>query len=78
MKAIELGVEFGTRIYVFWGGRERTESDSSKNAVEAIKRSREKVKALKALPFDRPAIGSRGQVYKWLDQLTIELLLGTR
>ncbi len=41
MKAIELGVEFGAWIYVFWGGREGTESDSSKNAVEAIKRSRE-------------------------------------
>jgi len=41
MKAIELGVEFGAWIYVFWGGREGTESDSSKNAVEAFKRSRE-------------------------------------
>jgi len=41
MKAIELGVEFGAWIYVFWGGREGTESDSSKNAVEAIKRSQE-------------------------------------
>ena len=41
MKAIDLGVEFGAKIYVFWGGREGTESDSSKNAVEAIKRNRE-------------------------------------
>jgi xylose isomerase len=41
MKAIDLGVEFGAKIYVFWGGREGTETDSSKNPVEAIKRSRE-------------------------------------
>ncbi len=38
MKAIDLGVEFGAKIYVFWGGREGTETDSSKSAVESIKR----------------------------------------
>ena len=41
MKAIDLGVEFGAKIYVFWGGREGTETDSSKNPVDAIKRNRE-------------------------------------
>ena len=41
MNAIDLGVEFGAKIYVFWGGREGTETDSSKNAVEAIKHNRE-------------------------------------
>jgi xylose isomerase len=41
MKAIDLGVEFGAQIYVFWGGREGTETDSSKSAVDAIKRNRE-------------------------------------
>ena len=41
MKAIDLGVEFGAKIYVFWGGREGTETDSSKSAVESIKRNRE-------------------------------------
>ncbi len=41
MRAIDLGVEFGAQIYVFWGGREGTETDSSKNPVESIKRSRE-------------------------------------
>lgn len=41
MHAIDLGVEFGAGIYVFWGGREGTETDSSKNPVEVIKRSRE-------------------------------------
>ncbi|TET37001.1 MAG: xylose isomerase [Anaerolineales bacterium] len=41
MNAIDLGVEFGAKTYVFWGGREGTETDSSKNAAEAIKRNRE-------------------------------------
>jgi xylose isomerase len=41
LKAIDLGIEFGAKIYVFWGGREGTETDSSKSAVEAIKRNRE-------------------------------------
>jgi xylose isomerase len=41
MKAIDLGVEFGAQIYVFWGGREGTESDATKDPVEAIKRNRE-------------------------------------
>ena len=41
MNSIDLGVEFGAKIYVFWGGREGTETDSSKSAVEAIKRNRE-------------------------------------
>ena len=38
MNAIDLGVEFGAKVYVFWGGREGTETDSSKSAVDAIKR----------------------------------------
>lgn len=41
MRAMDLGVEFGAKVYVFWGGREGTETDSSKSAVESIKRSRE-------------------------------------
>ncbi|PKO10493.1 MAG: xylose isomerase [Chloroflexi bacterium HGW-Chloroflexi-2] len=41
MRAIDLGVEFGAKVYVFWGGREGTETDSSKSAVDAIKRNRE-------------------------------------
>ena len=40
MNAIDLGVEFGAKTYVFWGGREGTETDSSKSAVQSIKRSR--------------------------------------
>ena len=41
MNAIDLGVEFGAKIYVFWGGREGTESDATKNPIASIKRSRE-------------------------------------
>jgi len=41
MRAIDLGVEFGAKTYVFWGGREGTESDASKNPVDAGKRFRE-------------------------------------
>lgn len=41
LKAIDLGVEFGASVYVFWGGREGTETDSSKKAVDAIRRNRE-------------------------------------
>ncbi|MEI7849324.1 MAG: xylose isomerase [Chloroflexota bacterium] len=41
MNAIDLGVEFGAKTYVFWGGREGTETDSSKSVVESIQRSRE-------------------------------------
>jgi xylose isomerase len=41
MRAIDLGVELGAKIYVFWGGREGTETDASKDPVVAIKRSRE-------------------------------------
>jgi xylose isomerase len=41
MNAIDLGVEFGAQIYVFWGGREGAETDSSKNPLDAIKRTRE-------------------------------------
>ena len=41
MNAIDLGVELGAKIYVFWGGREGTETDVTKNPITAIKRSRE-------------------------------------
>jgi len=41
MNAIDLGVELGAKIYVFWGGREGTEVDLSKDPREAVKRNRE-------------------------------------
>ena len=41
MNAMDLGVELGAKIYVFWGGREGTESDATKDPVTAIKRTRD-------------------------------------
>ena len=41
MNAIDLGVELGAKIYVFWGGREGTETDAAKDPITSIKRSRE-------------------------------------
>lgn len=52
MKAIDLGVEFGAKIYVFWGGREGTETDSSKNAVEGLRRYREALNYLSEYVLD--------------------------
>ncbi len=46
MYAIDLGVELGAKIYVFWGGREGTETDAGKDAVEAGKRFREAINFL--------------------------------
>ena len=41
MNSIDLGVELGAKFYVFWGGREGTETDAAKDPITAIKRSRE-------------------------------------
>ncbi|MDR3590658.1 MAG: xylose isomerase [Negativicutes bacterium] len=41
MRAIDLGAEMGAGVYVFWGGREGTETDASKNPLDSSKRFRE-------------------------------------
>jgi len=41
MNAIDLGVELGVKVYVFWGGREGVETDASKDPITAFKRTRE-------------------------------------
>jgi len=41
MNAIDLGVELGAKIFVFWGGREGIETDASKEPLEGIRRFRE-------------------------------------
>ncbi len=46
MRAMELGAEFGAKIFVFWGGREGAESDATKDPVEAVKRFREAINFL--------------------------------
>ena len=46
MRAMDLGHEFGAKTYVFWGGREGTESDATKSPVDSIKRFREAINFL--------------------------------
>jgi len=41
MRAMDLGAEFGAKIFVLWGGREGVETDACRRPDEAIKRLRE-------------------------------------
>jgi xylose isomerase len=41
MHAIDLGVDCGAKTYVFWGGREGTDSDAGKSALDSGKRFRD-------------------------------------
>jgi len=41
MRAIDLGVELGAKVYVFWGGREGVETDAAKDPARALQRMRE-------------------------------------
>ncbi len=40
MRAMDLGAAFGAKVYVFWGGREGTETDAGKDPIEAERRFR--------------------------------------
>ncbi|MFN7208998.1 MAG: xylose isomerase [Aggregatilineales bacterium] len=53
LNAIDLGVELGATTYVFWGGREGAESDSTKDPLEALKRYREAINFLCAYVKDQ-------------------------
>lgn len=53
MNAIDLGVELGAKVYVFWGGREGVETDAAKDAIAAIKRSREAMNYLCEYAIDQ-------------------------
>ena len=46
MNAIDLGVELGAEVYVFWGGREGIETDAAKSPVASTKRFRETINFL--------------------------------
>ena len=46
MRGIDLGVELGAGIYVFWGGREGVETDACRNPVDALKRFRDAINFL--------------------------------
>lgn len=41
IESMDLGAELGAEVFVLWGGREGSEVDAGKNAVEAMKRYRE-------------------------------------
>ena len=53
MNAIDLGVEFGAKTYVFWGGREGTETDATKDPITSIKRSRDAMNFLCEYVLDK-------------------------
>jgi xylose isomerase len=53
MNAIDLGVELGAKTYVFWGGREGIDTDSSKSPSDAGKRFRECINFLTEYVIDQ-------------------------
>jgi xylose isomerase len=46
MTSIDLGAELGAEVYVFWGGREGTESGAAKDPRDALERYREAIDVL--------------------------------
>src|SRR4051812_30023818 len=46
MRSIDLGVELGAKTYVFWGGREGTETGIAKDPRDALERYREAINTL--------------------------------
>jgi xylose isomerase len=53
MQAIDLGVELGAKVYVFWGGREGADTDAAKNPLDAGRRFREALNFLCEYVRDR-------------------------
>jgi len=53
MRAIDLGIELGAKIYVFWGGREGVESDATKDPALGLKRFREALNFLSEYVIDQ-------------------------
>ncbi|MFN0134276.1 MAG: TIM barrel protein, partial [Phycisphaerales bacterium] len=43
MRAMDLGAEFGAKLFVLWGGREGVETDAAKDPIEAERRFRRAV-----------------------------------
>jgi len=52
-RAIDLGVELGAGVYVFWGGREGVETDAAKDPLAALARMRDAMNALTAYVHDQ-------------------------
>jgi xylose isomerase len=53
MRAMDIGAELGAKIFVLWGGREGTETDSCRRAEEAIKRLRDAINYLCRYSLDK-------------------------
>lgn len=53
MQAMDLGAEFGAKVYVFWGGREGVETDAAKDPIEAEQRFRSALDFLCAYSIDK-------------------------
>jgi xylose isomerase len=53
MRAIDLGVELGAKVYVFWGGREGVETDAGKNPQESLRRFRQALNFLASYVRDQ-------------------------
>jgi xylose isomerase len=53
MQAMDLGAELGAKVYVFWGGREGTETDAGKNPLDAAKWFREALNFLSEYNLDQ-------------------------
>ena len=53
MRAVDLGVELGAGIHVFWGGREGVESAAAKPPIDALDRYREAINFLCGYVMDQ-------------------------
>jgi xylose isomerase len=53
MRAMDMAVELGAGIFVFWGGREGAETDAAKDPRDAIKRCREALNFLCEYAIDQ-------------------------
>jgi xylose isomerase len=53
MRSMDLGAELGAKVYVFWGGREGTDTDAGKNPLDALKWYREALNFLCEYSLDQ-------------------------
>ena len=53
MRGMDLGAEFGAKIYVFWGGREGSETNAGKDPRDGLKYMREALNFLCAYSIDQ-------------------------
>jgi xylose isomerase len=53
MRGIDLGAQLGAKIYVFWGGREGSETSAAKRVADALERYREAINFLSGYVKDQ-------------------------